>query len=118
MEQPTSGAPGTGSSEAMADRTGVCPHCGASTNKGVEQFLARLGISEEIVQNLKESITTENVDEYLNAAREYLKSSGDKARTFTKENPGKVAAGVAVLAIGAGLLLGALNRGNKPGGNP
>jgi hypothetical protein len=39
-----------------------------------------------------------------------LRSGSDKAKTYAKDNPGKVAAGVAVLAVGAGLLLSALNR--------
>jgi hypothetical protein len=51
-----------------------------------------------------------DVEEYLNTARDYLRTGGDKAKSFAKENPGKVAAGVAVLAVGAGLLLSALKR--------
>ena len=49
-------------------------------------------------------------DEYLNTARDYLKGGTNKATAYAKENPGKVAAGAAVLAIGAGLLISALNR--------
>ena len=49
-------------------------------------------------------------EDYLNTARDYLKNGTNKATTFAKENPGKVAAGAAVLAIGAGLLISALNR--------
>ena len=51
-----------------------------------------------------------DVDEYLNTAREYVRSGGEKAKNFAKDNPGKVAAGVAVLAVGAGLLLSALRK--------
>ena len=94
-----------------------CPTCGvthgganAGVNKGLEQFLGRLGISDEMVSNLKSSMQNVDVEEYLNTAREYLKNGSDKATTFAKENPGKVAAGVAVLAVGAGLLISALNR--------
>jgi len=50
------------------------------------------------------------IDEYLNTARDYLKDGGGKATTYAKENPGKVAAGVAALALGAGLLYAATNR--------
>ncbi len=45
-----------------------------------------------------------------NTARDYLRDSSDKAKSFAKENPGKVAAGVAVLAVGAGLLISALKK--------
>ena len=91
----------------------ACPHCGKSipgVNRGLEQFLGKLGINDEMIGNLKSSIQNVDVEEYLNTAREYLRSGGDKAKSFAKENPGKVAAGVAVLAVGAGLLLSALNR--------
>ncbi len=83
-----------------------CPHCGKPLNRGLEQFLEKLGIGDEIINNVKNV----DVEEYLNTAREYLRGSGDKAKTFAKENPGKAAAGVAVLAIVAGLLISALKR--------
>lgn len=51
-----------------------------------------------------------DVERYLTTAREYAQGNGDKAKEYAKENPGKVAAGVAVLAVGAGLLISALNR--------
>jgi hypothetical protein len=88
----------------------VCASCGQPMNRGLEQFLGKLGITDEMIGNLKNQMQNVDVEEYLNTAREYLKTGGDKAKTFAKENPGKVAAGVAVLAVGAGLLLGALHR--------
>jgi len=91
----------------------TCSSCGAKfggVNNGLEQFLGRLGISEEMVNNLKTSMQNVDVEEYLNTARDYLKNGTDKATGYAKENPGKVAAGVAVLAVGAGLLISALNR--------
>ena len=89
---------------------GTCETCGQPINRGLEQFLGKLGISDEMIGNLKNQMQNVDVEEYLNTAREYLKTGGDKAKTFAKENPGKVAAGVAVLAVGAGLLLSALNK--------
>jgi len=38
-----------------------------------------------------------------------VKTGSEKAKVYTKEHPGKVAAGVAILAVGAGLLLNAMN---------
>ena len=94
---------------------GSCAHCGQSLNQngGLEQFLGKLGISDDMLANLKSSIQNVDLDEYLNTARDYLKTGSDKATSYTKENPGKVAAGVAVLAVGAGLLISALNSNNK-----
>lgn len=99
--------------------TTTCAHCGSPLNqdRGLEQFLGRIGISEEMITNLRSSMQNVDVEEYLNTAREYLKNatdkfktSSDKATSFAKDNPGKVAAGVAVLAVGAGLLLSSLGR--------
>ena len=91
--------------------TGTCAHCGQSLNRGgLEQFLGRLGIDEEMIENLKSQFQNVDVDEYMNTARDYLKNSGGKATTYAKENPGRVAAGVAALALGAGLLYAAVNR--------
>lgn len=92
---------------------GLCPHCGQSTTgggSGLEQFLGRLGITSDMVNNLKGQFQNVDVDEYLNTARDFLKNNGGKAGTYAKENPGKVAAGVAALALGAGLLYAAVNR--------
>jgi len=103
---------GTASSQSSGVSTGVCPHCGQSMNRnsGLEQFLAKIGISDDMINNLRSSMQNADIEEYLNTARDYLRTSGEKAKSFTKENPGKVAAGVAVLAVGAGLLISALNR--------
>lgn len=92
--------------------TGTCPHCGQSLkgNSGLEQFLGRLGITDEMIGNLKTQFQNVEIDEYLNTARDYLKDSSGKATTYAKENPGKVAAGVAALALGAGLIYAATNR--------
>jgi len=91
--------------------TGSCPHCGQSLKgSGLEQFLGRLGITDEMISNLKTQFQNVEIDEYLNTARDYLKDGSGKATTYAKENPGKVAAGVAALALGAGLIYAAANR--------
>ena len=96
---------------SSATDTGHCPTCGQSIRGGgLEQFLGRLGIDDEMINNLKNQFGNVDVDEYLNTARDYLKDGGTKAQTYAKENPGKVAAGVAALALGAGLLYAAVNR--------
>jgi len=102
-----------GTSKAAWTGEHICSSCGArhgGVNHGLEQFLGRLGISEEMVNNLKTSMQNVEIEEYLNTARDYLKSGSNKATSYAKEHPGKVAAGVAVIAVGAGLLISALNR--------
>jgi hypothetical protein len=90
-----------------------CPTCGrsdATASSGLEDFLGRLGISDDMVSKLKTSIQSVAVEEYLNTARDYLKGGSKKATSYAKENPWKVAAGIAVLVVGTGLLITALNR--------
>lgn len=87
-----------------------CAHCGATKGSGLEEFLGRLGITDEMMNNLKGQFQNVDIDEYLNTARTYLKDGSGKATEYAKENPGKVAAGVAALALGAGLLYAAVNR--------
>jgi ribosomal protein L15 len=104
------GGTNTGGSTGTGSDAGLCPHCGQSVKGGgggLEQFLGRLGITEEMINNLKTQFQNVEIDEYLNTARDYLKDSSGKASTYAKENPGKVAAGVAALALGAGLLYAA-----------
>jgi hypothetical protein len=92
--------------------TDICPACGQSRteNRGLEQFLGHLGVSDEMINNLKTQMQNVDMDQYLNTAREYLNAGTTKATNYAKENPGKVAAGVAALAVGAGLLISSLNR--------
>lgn len=97
---------------ASVSRARYCEACGQPIggNRGLEEFLGRLGISEEMIGNLRTSMQDIDVEEYLNTARDYLKSGTNKATQYAKEHPGKVAAGAAVLAVSAGLLIAALNR--------
>jgi hypothetical protein len=121
----SSAGAGTGSSMAGGSSSGtdseVCATCGSplGSNQGLQQFLGKMGITEEMIGNLKNSVQNVDFEQYLNTAREYLKTGGDslkagsdKATSYAKENPGKVAAGVAVLAVGAGLLISAMNKSN------
>jgi hypothetical protein len=104
------GSTGTGSN--VGTSSGVCASCGQPIggSRGLEQFLGKLGISDEMIGNMKSSVQNIDMEEYLNTVRDYFKSGTTKATNFAKENPGKVAAGAAVLAIGTGLLIAALNR--------
>jgi hypothetical protein len=100
-----------GYNASSATDSGICPTCGQSANRaGFEQLLSRLGITDEMISNLKNQFQNVDLDEYLNTARDYLKDSGNKAQSYAKDNPGKVAAGVAALALGAGLIYAAVNR--------
>jgi len=115
QENPTPVNAGSmGGPTAVADATdaaesSVCPTCGHS-KAGLEQLLGRLGITEEMINGIKGQFQGVELEEYLNTARNYLKDGSEKATTFAKENPGKVAAGAVALALGAGLLFAATRR--------
>lgn len=90
-----------GGSSMAGGVTETCPHCGQAMSKGgVEEMLAKL----------KSQFQNVDIDEYMNTAREYLKTGSTKATTFAKENPAKIAAGAAAIALGAGLLYAAMHR--------
>ena len=97
----------SGSSRASG---AVCDHCGKPINRGLDEFLGKLGVTDEAIRQLKSQLQNVDVEEYLNTARDYIKGGSNKATQFAKDNPGKVAAGVAVLGVGVGLLISALNR--------
>lgn len=94
--------------------SGTCAACGQSLhggiNSGLEHFLGRLGISDDMIEKLGSSVSNIDIEEYLETARDYLREGGGKAKQYAKEHPGQVAAGVAALAVGVGLLVSALNR--------
>ena len=108
---------GSDTGSSIGTSSGVCDHCGQplGLNRSLEQFLGKFGINEEMINTLKNQMQNVDVEEYLNTAREYLKTAGEKvkpnvekAKTYTRENPGKVAAGIAILAVGAGLLINSM----------
>jgi hypothetical protein len=106
---------GINTASATDSGTGSCAQCGRPLNAsgadhGLEQFLGKVGISDDMINNLRTQFQNVDVEQYLNTAREYLKGNSGKAKEFAKENPGKIAAGVAVLAVGAGLLISAMNK--------
>jgi rubredoxin len=87
-----------------------CPDCGAVINadQELQRVLSRFGISDDLIDSVKSSMAKVDVGEYLETARNYLTVSSSKASNFARDNPGKVATGVAVLALGAGLLVSSL----------
>jgi hypothetical protein len=66
-------------------------------------------LTDEMFTSLKSSFREVDIPEYLSTAKQYLGIKGRTAGTYAKEHPGQVAAGVATLAIGAGLLYKALH---------
>ena len=59
--------------------TGVCASCGQPLdgNRGIEQLLAKLGISDDMIANLRTSMENIDIDEYLDTARHYRVFPGE-----------------------------------------
>ena len=113
MDTPLSSNTGVNTTSASETSTGTCAHCGRplnASNAGLEQFLGKIGLSDDVVNNLKQQFQNVDVEQYLSTAREYLQGGGSKVKDYAKDHPGRIAAGVAVLAVGTGLLISALNR--------
>jgi hypothetical protein len=98
QDTPTTGFGAASASDTgKASRTttgpdaGVCVTCGQpiGQNRALEQFLGRIGISDEMINNLKNQMQNIDVDEYLNTARDYLKTTGEKAKTYSREHPAR-----------------------------
>src|SRR5688572_19320975 len=68
----TGGSDTSGFGISSATDTGHCPTCGQSIRggSGLEHFLGRLGISEDMIGNLKNQFANVDIDEYLNTARD------------------------------------------------
>jgi hypothetical protein len=107
----------SGTDRGMSSDVETCAHCGQPmhTSGSIEQFLGKIGLTESMISNLKSQMGNVDVENYLETARNYLKDAGmnmksgsSKAKEYAKDNPGMVAAGFAVLAAGAGILLRSL----------
>jgi hypothetical protein len=69
-----------------------------------DDLLEHVGLDATALAKIREF----GIEKCIVRAEEYLAASGRGVKRYAQDNPGKVTAGVAVLALGAGLLLGAL----------
>lgn len=102
MDTPMSSGYGEASVREGGATTGTSP--------GLEQLLRKLGINDAMIENIRTSLQDVNLEEYLDSARDLLRENAEKAKDFARENPGKIAAGAVLLAVGLGLLISASKR--------
>ncbi len=103
MDTPMSSGYGeTASRESSGGAAGISP--------GLEQLLRRIGVSDAMIENIRTSLQDVNLEEYLDDARNLLRENAEKAKDFARENPGKIAAGAVLLAVGVGLLISATKK--------
>jgi hypothetical protein len=97
---PTGGA-GTGEESAAME---------AGLTASVVALLEKMGVQQEQINTVREALQNANVDESLEKAKEQVTETFGKARDYAKQNPKAVIAGLAVVAIGAGLITAAAKR--------
>ena len=76
----------------------------------VVNLLERFGVDESQLNSVRDTLKNVNLDQSLERAKETVTDSIGKAREYAKKNPAAVAAGLAVLVIGAGLIAAAATR--------
>ena len=86
---------------------------GAGVSAGILSLLEKFGVNEAQISSVRETLEKANVDQALDKAREQVNDAVGKAKTYAKQNPGAVLAGIAVLVVGAGLIAGAALRRNS-----
>jgi len=80
--------------------------------KSFESVLKDLGIPEQSIVKMRESIENLDIEGYFNQAKDFLKDATFKAKAAVKDNKAIVAGALAVVTIGAGVLL-AINKRDK-----
>jgi hypothetical protein len=111
------GSPADLGNDGVRPFTAVGTDAGAATgtglSAGIVTLLEKFGVNESQISSVRESLEKANVDQALDKAREQVNDAVGKARTYAKQNPGAVLAGIAVLVVGAGLIAGAALKRNS-----
>lgn len=98
-----------------SENTGKSPEAEKGIAVGIAEMLEKLGLNEQQLKTVRDSIEGMNVEESLEKARTYVNDSLNKAREYAKQNPGVVIGGLSALVIAAGLLTAStLKRRNEP----
>ena len=71
---------------------------------GLEQFLGRLGVSEEMINNLKTQMQNVDMEQYLNTAREYLNSRNEQGDHLREGESGEGGGGGRGAGAGSGVV--------------
>jgi hypothetical protein len=82
----------------------------AGLTSAVVALLEKMGVQQDQINTVKEALQNANIDESLEKAKEQVTETFGKARDYAKQNPKAVIAGLAVVAIGAGLITAAAKR--------
>jgi len=95
-----------------------CATCGERHMKGAEtqgfdKILTTVGINERAIEKMRESLENLDLDGYFSQAKEYLGESATKAKQYAKDNKAIIGTALALVAVGAGVLIAANRKGNE-----
>lgn len=94
-----------------------CAHCGHSHTKqtetqGFDKILGTVGLNEEAIRKMRESLENLDLDGYFAQAKEYLGGSAEKAKNYAKDHKAVIGAALAIVAVGAGVLIASKSKGS------
>jgi hypothetical protein len=93
-----------------------CAHCGHTHMKqtemqGFDKILGTVGLNEEAIRKMRESLENLDLDGYFTQAKEYFGESAEKAKNYAKDHKKAViGAALAIVAVGAGVLIASKSR--------
>jgi len=95
-----------------------CASCGerhvkGSDAQGFDKILSTVGLNDAAIEKMRASIENLDLDSYFNQAKEYLGDSATKAKQYAKDNKTLIGAALAVVAVGAGVLIAANRRSSS-----
>lgn len=110
----SAGGLSTGDSLGSDIESHECSHCGSqhvkgSETQGFDKILNAVGINDQAIQKMRESLENLDLDSYFTQAKEYLGESATKAKSYAKDHKSIIGTALAVVAVGAGVLI-AVNR--------
>lgn len=93
-----------------------CAHCGQThllqptETQGFDKILGSVGLNEQAIRKMRESLENLDLDSYFAQAKEYLGESATKAKNYAKDHKAVIGAALAVVAVGAGVLIAAKSK--------
>ena len=95
-----------------------CSSCGerhmrGADAQGFDKILSTVGLNDKAIEKMRESLENLDFDSYFTQAREYLGESASKVKTYAKDHKTVIGTALALVAVGAGVLIASKRRGSE-----
>lgn len=109
------GISGSGKTDADYHECSTCGerHLRGADAQGFDKILSTVGLNDKAIEKMRESLENLDFDSYFTQAREYLGESASRVKTYAKDHKTVIGTALAVVAVGAGVLIAAKRRGNE-----